>query len=198
MKKTKTTKQAGFTLIELLVVISIIGVLSSIVLVSLQKAKQSADNAVALATTRQINNQLTMYFLENGGYPNPSGPGAHWYCIGSTPACNDVTNKPKINGVTISSLSILSMNIPDMASIASFWSLFETKKAEAITNFSQFTNSSSKHPVYYYCVAESSANANLCGDDKAWVFGPSFSGNTTTYTPIKAGDTGSPTSGWSS
>lgn len=54
--------QKGFTLIELLVVISIIGVLSSVVLVSLNNAKVRARDAVRKSDLRKISTALETYY----------------------------------------------------------------------------------------------------------------------------------------
>ena len=62
-------KQKGFTLIELLVVIAIIGVLSSVVLASLNTARQKSRDATRIATLKQIQLALELYYDENRAYP---------------------------------------------------------------------------------------------------------------------------------
>ena len=64
------TNTKGFTLIELLVVISIIGLLSSIVLISVSSAR---DKATAVSISQefvQLRNALEMYRLANGTVPS--------------------------------------------------------------------------------------------------------------------------------
>lgn len=63
------TAQRGFTLIELLVVIAIISILSSVMLVSLNVARERARVASAKAETRQIYTALMAYFTDKGYYP---------------------------------------------------------------------------------------------------------------------------------
>lgn len=60
--------QRGFTLIELMVVIAIIGLLSSVVLASLNGARIKSKDAVIKAEVRQFETILGMSFIEYGNY----------------------------------------------------------------------------------------------------------------------------------
>lgn len=65
-----TRNQRGFTLIELLVVIAIIGILSSVVLASLNSARTKARDARRVADIKQIQVALELYFDANSEYPD--------------------------------------------------------------------------------------------------------------------------------
>lgn len=65
----KTSYKKGFTLIELLVVIAIIGILSSIVLASLNSARKKGRDARRVADIKQIQLALELYYDAHSNYP---------------------------------------------------------------------------------------------------------------------------------
>lgn len=65
----------GFTLIELLVVIAIIGILSSVVLASLNTARGKARDAKRLSEMRQMQIALDLYYDNFGSYPDSDNAG---------------------------------------------------------------------------------------------------------------------------
>ncbi|MBI2633186.1 MAG: type II secretion system protein [Parcubacteria group bacterium] len=81
----KSRNKKAFTLIELLVVVAIIGLLSTISVVSLNNARQRARDAKRLADVRQIQAALELYFLDQNGYPDISAAlSIGNFCISST------------------------------------------------------------------------------------------------------------------
>jgi len=66
-------KKNGFTLIELLVVIAIIGILSAIVLASLNTARQRSRVAALKAEIHEIKNQAEIFYTAHQSYIDPNG-----------------------------------------------------------------------------------------------------------------------------
>jgi len=69
--------QEGFTLIELLVVIAIIGMLSSVVLASLNTARAKARDARRFSDLRQLQIATELYNNDTGHYPQEIGESAN-------------------------------------------------------------------------------------------------------------------------
>lgn len=65
----KLAPARGFTLIELLVVIAIIGLLSSVVLASLNGARKKGRDARRVSDLKQLQVALELYYSDNGAYP---------------------------------------------------------------------------------------------------------------------------------
>lgn len=80
-----STQEKGFTLIELLVVISIIGLLSSIVLTSLNSARAKARDAKRIMDIHQIMKAFSLTLDSNNeDFPSTGGKGV---CLGTTGTC---------------------------------------------------------------------------------------------------------------
>jgi len=96
----RVRKQKGFTLIELLVVIAIIGILATIVMVSLNTARSKARDARRVSDIRQLQLALQMYYDAAGSYPatlaalaptyistepkDPDNVASYQYCVSAT------------------------------------------------------------------------------------------------------------------
>lgn len=69
MKIKYWQSKQGFTLIELLVVISIIGILSTLAVVSLNDARAKARDAKRISDIKQTQTALELYLTDRNGYP---------------------------------------------------------------------------------------------------------------------------------
>jgi len=62
-------KKSGFTLIELLVVMAVIGILSSIILISLNRARSSASFARAKLEFKSLSTAIQFYIEDHEDFP---------------------------------------------------------------------------------------------------------------------------------
>jgi len=72
----------GFTLIELLVVVAIIGMLLSIISLSLGNSRLKARDTKRLSDMRQFKTGMDLYYSSGGGYPDTPA-----WAVGATISC---------------------------------------------------------------------------------------------------------------
>lgn len=97
----------GFTLIELLVVIAIIGVLASIVLVSVNSARRKARDINRISVLKQLQLAVEMYYDTQGSYPLSCNGSGSWG--GHCPAYGNC-DANYIVGLTPDYLSVLPID----------------------------------------------------------------------------------------
>jgi len=79
------SESRGFTLIELLVVIAIIGVLSSVIIASLNTARLKAADGSVRSEAEQLRNIMALEYSDTGSYAAiKNGNGASWVPAATT------------------------------------------------------------------------------------------------------------------
>ncbi|HEY4502142.1 MAG TPA: type II secretion system protein [Candidatus Paceibacterota bacterium] len=103
MNNYSSYKARGFTLIELLVVIAIIGVLATIVTVSLSSARSKPRDAKRLADLKSFQLAVDSYFSANDHYPYTNCAGTNDFASFDSPtyAANQVCDTVGGAGVTL-------------------------------------------------------------------------------------------------
>jgi prepilin-type N-terminal cleavage/methylation domain-containing protein len=117
----------GFTLIELLVVIAIIGILSSIVLSSLNTARNKSADAAIKADLNNARSQAELFYYANNNSYNGGG------------ASTDVCQAPAVSGVnSIAGMKAAAQNAGSAAVVcnsnANAWAM----SAQLKVNTSQY------------------------------------------------------------
>lgn len=87
-------KKQGFTLVEILVVVSIIGMLSSIVLVGLGSFRARGRDARRVADLRETQNALELYYGKFGGYPLTTWDGLEGTLIEAEIGVSGISDDP--------------------------------------------------------------------------------------------------------
>lgn len=119
MQSKSNRNKKGFTLIELLVVVAIIGLLSSVVLASLNSARSKARFAQAIETMSSIEKAAILDYDDYNNYAPDVGPGGatrfvpKYLSSWSTPPCSSWTYDWENWGPTIR----ISLRRTDMASV---------------------------------------------------------------------------------
>ncbi len=184
MQFNSHSSRSGFTLIELLVVVAIISLLSSVVLASLNVARDRAQNSATLLQARQIQLAMELYYNEFGGYPNPGS--TNYFCIGAI-SCVSPDNP---NTTITNYLTREFEHEPTHFTINKLFKAFLPNTALAAvfnTNtdyFSRFTKLTS--PLVYRCT---NTTGTTCAEPYSWVYYTQKSGNTTTIYARKTSDT---------
>ncbi len=108
----KNLTKKGFTLVELLVVISIIGLLSTIAIVSLGSARAKSRDTKRIADMKQLSTALEQFYSDQGGYPAVTAALATWVSTATAPTAPATANDIILGGTGATTLTSTNTTAP--------------------------------------------------------------------------------------